>query len=347
MPQNKESKKTTIKTLAEDLNISFSTVAKALNHDPKIKKETIELVNRLAEERGYKPNYMAKGLKNNTSKTIGFILNDVENPSLAYVFKRISVKMAKYDYSTLICDSQYDASVERKNILSILSRTADAIVIFLVSNDTQNLALLNEVAERVIILGDSSHPQFSCVAIDYELGGYLSAIEMLEKGHREYVVFAEPEEFPASAQYLKGIRKAFSEYGLSLDNDRIFFTSASIDNGCNLFLELWDPELKKMKIPFTGVLTFCDSMAHGVYKACKILKLSIPDDISVIGYDDNPLSAYSNPPLTTVYLPKERLLDSCYEILVSKLLHGATGAMRYFLEPHLVKRESVRNLNER
>lgn len=340
-----KAKPVTIKTLAEDLNISFSTVAKALNYDPKIKRETIELVNRRAKELGYRPNFMAKGLKGSSTKSIGFILNDVENPALAYIFKRISIKLGEHGYSTLICDSQYSADIERRNILSIISKSTDAIVIFLVSNDTGNIALLNEFSDKIILLGDSgNYPQFSCVAVNYELGGYLSAKELLQNGHHECVVFAEPKDFPASTQYLSGIRKAYHEFGLTLNEEHIFFTPPSIDNGCSNFINLWDLETKKTRFPFTGVLTFCDSLAHGVYKACKMLNLSIPNDISVIGFDDNPLSAYSDPPLTTIYLPKEQMLEKCNEILEHKLFKSQQTPMRFFLEPHLIARESVKHL---
>lgn len=337
--------KVTIKTLAEDLNVSFSTVAKALNYDPKVKAETIELVNRRAKELGYRPNFMAKGLKNCSSKCIGFILNDVENPALAYIFKRVSVHMEKFDYSTLICDSQYDATVEHRNILSVLSKSLDALIVFLVSSDSSNIALLNEFADKVILLGDcGDYPQFSCVAINYELGGYLSAKEMLQNGHHDCVVFSEPSTFPASQQYLIGIRRAYDEFNLTLDDNRIFYSSPSIDNGCNSFMNLWDPNQKCTRIPFTGVLTFCDSLAHGVYKACKMLGLSVPDDISVIGFDDNPLSVYSDPPLTTIYLPKERMLECCINILEAKLLKENRAPIKYYIDPHLVIRESVKNL---
>lgn len=338
-------KKVTIKTIAEDLGLSFSTVAKALNYDPKIKKETIELVNKHAKELGYQPNLMAKGLRGSSTKSIGFILNDVENPALAYIFKRISVKMGALGYTTLICDSQYDAEIEHRNILSVISKAADAVIIFPVSCDSSNINLLKEIKEKVILLGDcGEYPYFNCVAVDYALGGYLSAKEMLSHGHTDLVVFAEPKNFPASSLYLQGIGRAYEEFGLTLTDDRIFYTPPSIDNGCSNFMNLWDAQAKTLRIPFTGVLCFCDSLAHGVYKACNMLKLSIPDDISVIGYDDNQLSAYSNPPLTTIYLPKEKMLEKCIDILDSMLEGRNKDPMRYFIDPHLITRESVRNL---
>lgn len=339
------SKKVTIKTIAQDLGISFSTVAKALNHDPKIKKETADLVNKRAQELGYRPNLMARGLRGSSTKSIGFILNDVENPSLAYIFKRISIKMGELGYTTLICDSQYNATIERRNILSVLSKGADTLILFPVSSEKNNIDLLNEIKEKVILIGNGmEYPQFHCVAIDYALGGYLSAKEMLSHGHKDLVIFTEPDDFPASRLYLEGIKKAYKEFNLFLSDDRIFYSAASIDHGCSNFLNMWDYQQEKLRIPCTGVLCFCDSLAHGVYKACNMLNLSIPDDISVIGYDDNQLSAYSNPPLTTIYLPKEKILEKCSDILDDILAGSVNESMRYVLDPHLIVRDSVRYL---
>lgn len=338
-------KKVTIKTIAADLGLSFSTVAKALNHDPKIKKETMELVLHRAKEMGYQPNLMAKALRGSSTKSIGIILNDIENPSLAYIFKRISIKMGALGYTTLICDSQYDTDIERRNILSVISKAADLIIISPVSDDGSNIDLLTEIKDKVIILGDgAAYPEFHCVAVDYALGGYLSAKEILSHGHRNLLILTEPKSFPASNLYMQGIQRAYEEYKLSLPPERILYSPASIEMGYEQFMKSWDKTAGKLRILVTGVLCFCDSLAHGVYKACNELGLSIPDDISVIGYDDNPLSAYSNPPLTSIYLPKEEMLQKCCEILdaiLNETKEKEPSALHFMTEPYLVVRNSI------
>ena len=154
--------------------------------------------------------------------------------------------MGTLGYTTLICDSQYDAQIERRNILSVLSRAADILIIFPVSDNSINMNLLKEAKDKVILLGDcSEYPGFNCVAVDYTLGGYLAAKEMLSHGHTDLVIFGEPKTFPASQRYIEGIRRAYDEFGLTLSDDRVFFTPPSIDNGCSNFMNFWDEEKKE------------------------------------------------------------------------------------------------------
>ncbi len=302
---------------------------------PKVKQETRELVLNRAKEMGYKPNNLAKGLRGTFTHTVGIILNDVENPAMNYVFKRISVEMSKFGYSTLVSDSLYDEAVERRNIETVLSHFPECVILFPVSASEKNLSLFDSKKDSLIVIGDAAPADISSVSIDYALGGYLSAKALLEKGHRDIAVFAEPESFPISNKYIEGIRKAFSEFGAVLDDEAVFHMEPSIDNGCKMFIDLQEQKGRGRQI--TGILCFCDSIAHGVYRACHIAGLSIPGDISVIGFDDNPLSAYSNPPLTTVYLPKERLLECCLEILNVKLSQSNSGASKYIITPHWSK----------
>ena len=340
-------KTVTIKTIAESLGISFSTVSKALNDDPNIKKETRERVRARADELGYEPNYMAKSLRAESTNTIGIIVNDVENPAIAFILKRISVQMARKDYSTLICDSQYDRDVEERNIRSVLSRKPDSLIIFPVSSLEGRQDIFGNYRDKVIVLGDSRNRSLSSVSVDYGYGGYLSAKQLLENGHRDFLVFAEPSSFPISNDYIDGIRRCCAEYGVDLPDERVFHSEPSIDNGFRLFMSLWDEEKKQFRLPFTGILCFCDTLAHGAYRGCNSLGLSIPDDVSIIGFDDNPLSAYSDPPLTTIYLPKEKMLESCLEILDSKLTSRDSATERYFIQPYLVSRKSVKNRKEK
>jgi LacI family transcriptional regulator len=341
----KATESVTIKSIARDLGLSFSTVAKALNNNPSVKEETRRLVLARADEMGYSPNMLARGLRSKSTKTIGVVFNDIENPVLAYIFKNISIDMAKHGYSTLICDSQFDEEIERSNILSVLSRMPDAVIFFPATVSPKNFDLFSGMMNQVIVL-DAYSPNSDChfVDVDYNYGGYLSACELLSKGHRDILVITEPLEFPISNQYVAGIRKAFQEYNVPFNENLVKFAHASISNGYSTVMSLWDNQKRAFTETFTAVMNFDDNLAHGVYKAVAQFGLSVPDDISVIGFDDNPLSIFSNPPLTTVYLPKEKIANSCIEILHNIILEGKTNKTIYSLSPHLVCRGSVKEV---
>ena len=144
----------------------------------------------------------------------------------------------------------------------------------------------------------------------------MAACEMLSKGHRDCLVITTPLTIPISSQFVIGIKRSFEEYGVPFHDNMIKDTcNSSIMGGFQIMNELWDHELGCFSVPFTGVLTFDDTLAHGVYKAASQFGLRVPEDISVIGFDDNPLSAFSMPPLTTIHLPREKMAESCISIL--------------------------------
>lgn len=347
MPRNLESggKNVTIKSIAEEMGISFSTVSKALNNSEFVKEETRHAVLEKAREMGYAPNMMARGLRNKTTKTIGAIFNDVENTVWTHMFKNISIEMAKYSYTTLIGDGQFDETIERSGILSFLSRLPDFVILSPATAKTENLSLFSGMMDRLIVLGQQI-PDINChyVDVDYAVGGYLSACELLQNGHRHNIIFTVPPEFPISGQYVQGIRRAYKEYGVPFDEERLIYMHTSIDNGCRAIMELWDESRGEFRIPFTGVMTFCDLMAHGIYKGIMRLGKRIPEDISIIGHDDNPLSEFSMPPLTTVHLPTEKMTESCLVIMKSVLLENNRKICHYFLEPSFIRRGSVRQM---
>lgn len=336
-------KKVTVKTIAEDMGISFATVSKALNNSSLVKEETRLAVLKRAHEMGYSPNMMAKGLRSKTTKTIGAIFNDIENVVWVHIFKEISIEMAKFGYTTLIGDGQFSDSVESAAIQSFLSRLPDFIILSPATASTVNLSLLSKMMNRVIILGRRI-PGIDCHYIDvnYEIGGYWSACELLKNGHRELLILAGDFALPISGQYVQGIRRAYAEYGVPFEEARLIGEHTSIQNGCDVIRSMWDATQNSFQIPFTGVLTFCDLMAHGVYKGLKELGKRIPDDISIVGFDDNPLSEFSTPALTTVHLPVTKMTDSCLAILKATLLEQSEDIREYTLEPAFRARESVR-----
>lgn len=337
------SKKVTIKSIAEELGVSFSTVSKSLNDSPAVKDETREMVIEKARSMGYSPNMLARGLRTKSTKTIAVIFNDVENPVLTYIFKTISIYMAKYGYTTLICDSQFSCQTERSTISTVLSRLPEAVIIAPATTSYNNIDLLLDSSSNIIVF-DENQRGVDCnfVDVDYEYGGYVSACELLSKGHRDILIITEPLDYPYSSYYVRGIRTAFSEYRVEFREDYIKFVHSSLESACSIVLSLWDAATHTFELPFSAAMCFGDNFALGVYKAAAQLGLSIPNDISVIGFDNNEVCEFANPPLTTVHLPRERMASSCIEILESGMEQEKRGKLTFSLSPHLVSRKSVK-----
>jgi len=334
--------KVTIKSIAEEMGISFSTVSKALNGDPRVKKETLERVLKKAIEMNYTPNQLARGLRSKETKTIAMILNDLDNQVHTMIVKQVSIALAAYGYTTLVCDSQFNEELERQNIIGVLSRMPAALIISPVGPGLDNLLLLSGMLEKTIVLDYVSEQlATNYVHLNHTRSGFLSAEAMLRVGHRRNLVLAGPAAFPASSSYIDGIRQAYAHYEVPFAEASLMHCIPSIEAGYEAVMA----HAQAQQLPFTGVIAFCDTLAYGVFKAAAKLQLHVPTDLSVIGYDDNPIAAFSSPPLTSIHVPRERIAQHCANILIEKVTGNYKRLCSYSLETTLSERASIHPLS--
>ena len=334
----KKPKRVTIKSIAEELGVSVSTVAQALNDNPNISKQTKERVRRKAKEMNYVRNYFAQNLRQNGSKTVAIIFNELDIPAYGEMVAMISADLAEHGYTTLISDSRYSEEGERNCIETVLTRMPEAILICLSNPESRNTQLLKPHLSNTLILGElDSSAEANTLVVGHRRAGYLSAQHMLSRGNRRNVVFCGPQEFQSSQLFMQGVQDAYDERGLTLCSDDVFWFKPSQQGAAKRFLSLW----KERSGELDGVICFCDSMAFGIYQAARQLNLTIPEDISVIGYDDNYLNSFTNPPLTSIHMPREQVAMSCSKFLLGRLLEEDRKLYTYVIEPYLVERSSV------
>lgn len=328
-------KKVTVKTIAKELGLSFSTVAKAINGDPSVKKSTREIVLRKCDQLGYTPSSAARSLRKQKSCTTTIIFNDLQNPILTKIFDTIALRLQP-EYTTNVCDSQFDLKMEKAHILSALASRSDLILIEPASLNDPNFKLLANSTDKTLLFGAKHDFPSSSIVIDYELGGYLAAREMLEHKRFDNAVFSTPAYFPSCAAFLRGIKKAYGEFGKIFDDSRFYAMDSSETPAFTKALELMQD---KDRMP-EGYITFCDVLAAGVYKAARKNGLSIPKDISVMGHDNYPLSDLLSPGLSTIDIPADTIADNCVT-LMKDILSGKVTNSNYFFRPTLIQRESV------
>ena len=328
----------TIKSIAERLGVSFSTVAKALNGDPLISAQTRELVEKTAKEMNYTRNAFASGLRQKSSHTVAIIINDLDIPAYGEMISFISGKLAEYGYTTLIADSKYSEEFERKSIRAMLAWKPEAIIVAPADPRGKNMDLISSVRTKALILGDPLNTSYNSVSIDHHHAGYMSAEKMIKSKVNSCLVFAGPEGYSSSDLYLAGIKKAYKDYNIPFKEDYIFRFKPDKQTAFRIFTDFWNES------PYAadGVICFCDSMAYGIYRAARELGLKIPNDISVIGYDDGPANEFTDPPLTTVRMPKDFIAEHCLEFITTHMKSNTSEAYIYKLKPLLSDRDSVK-----
>lgn len=334
----KQGEKVTIKSIAEELGVSFSTVAKALNDDPRISEQTKSMVKKKAQEMHYVRNYFAQSLRHQESYTIAIILSDIDIPVYAEMITRLSSDLSQHGYTTIVSAPQHGEEAERNCIQSVLSRMPKAIIISPASPSSKNVKLLEAVYSNTLILGEPcAEVNANYLSLGHRHAGYLNARHLLENGRQKNLIMCGPQEYESSKLFYQGIQDAYAEFGLTVDERLVSWFRPSEQAGCQRATEVWqaDPGC------FDGAVCFCDSLAFGVYRAARNLGLSVPKDISVVGYDDNPTNDFTSPPLTSIHQPKDLLTQYCMEFALKCLNNENTQPYTKQLQPVLANRGSV------
>lgn len=334
----KQGDKVTIKDIAEALGVSFSTVAKALNDDPRISDQTKAMVKKKAQEMHYVRNYFAHSLRHQESYTIAIILSDIDIPVYAEMITKLSSDLSQYGYTTIVSSPHYSEEAERNCIQSVLSRMPKAVILSPASPSSKNVKLLEALYPNTLILGEPCEEvKANFLALGHRHAGYLNAKHLLENGRQKNLIMCGLQAYESSVLFYQGVEDAYAELGLTIDESMVSWFRPSEDAGYRRFMEVWEANPGCID----GAVCFCDSLAFGVYRAARQLQLSIPEDVSVVGYDDNPTNDFTAPPLTSVHQPKDLLTQYCMEFALKCLKNEEAELQTWQLEPVLSQRCSV------
>lgn len=334
----KKGEKVTIKSIAEELGVSFSTVAKALNDDPRISEQTKRMVRQKAQEMHYVRNYFAQNLRHQGSDTVAIILSDIDIPVYAEMIAMLSSDLAKHGCTTIVSSPQNGEDAERNCIQSVLSRMPMAVIISPASPASQNIRLLEPLYSKTLILGKPCETvKANYLSLDHRRAGYLNARHLLENGRRKNLILCGPKEHESSVLFYEGVLDAYREFDLQVDENLVSWSRPSEAVAFARVKEIWEAAPGAID----GAVCFCDTLALGVYRAARNLRFSIPEDVSVVGYDDNPTNDFTAPPLTSIHQPKESLAQYCLEFAIACLQNENTELWTRYLQPELAARGSV------
>lgn len=329
-------KRTTIKDVAALAGVSFATVSRVLDDHPDISRETKEKVRAACAQLGYVPNSAARGLTGQSTHTIGVIVPDVSNPYFSDMATAIEQAAAAQGYRMLLSNSMRDARQELQAIEGFLCRRIDGILISPLSPETQ--AAHKDVLGDLpcVYIGTNYDGQCSYVAGDNYAGAYQATRYLLELGHRDLVFLGGRERSLTREQRAAGFRQALQEAGLTgrehcmsqdmADSGRQW----SYDAALRLFREKRLPD---------AVLAFSDIIALRVLEAAEACGARIPQDLSLVGYDNISFSSLPRVHLTTVSQKKRRQ----GRIAVAQLLAQIQGDRRrsvHLVQPELIVRST-------
>ncbi|GAA0177056.1 LacI family DNA-binding transcriptional regulator [Clostridium sediminicola] len=331
----------TIKDIAKHTGFSATTVSLVLNGKGKrISDKTKKVIFKAVKELDYRPNQLAVGLVKKRTKTIGLVISDIRNVFFSNLAKGVEDECRKNGWNLILCNTNDLHERDMEYIKVLADKGVDGILYAMSAdsnfeNASESLSLMDSIKIPYIMI-DRTVKEKSCnfVATDHFKGGYLATKHLIELGHKRIACVTGPLYLNDSEYRLEGYKKALNEEGISYDSSIIYEGDYTFDSG----KEAIDVLSEKC---ISAVFAFNDMSAYGVYTQLKKYNYSIPEDISLVGYDDIFFSELLDVPLTTVKQPIYKVGTIAADLIINKKKCDENNLKEIMLTPELIVREST------
>lgn len=337
------SRQYTIKDIAKSLNISASTVSRALRELPDVKPETMRAVKELAEKWNYQPNPIAQGLVKKRSYNIGVIIPDFMIHFYAEALSGIYNVANEAGYNVMVCQTNESYKNELKSLKSLVSSRVDGLLIA-ISIETGNFEHLNALnlkkTPMVVFNRVSDRIKASKVVFDDFKSGYKATRHLFDCGSRHIAHISGPDNLQLSNDRKAGYIKALESSGLTPDPDLVVACDFSIDDGKAAMEKILQTGKK-----IDGLFTVCDAAAYGAMSVLKNAGYTVPNDVSVIGFTNEPFAKLIEPSLSTISQPSFEIGETATHLLLKHIENKEEFVPETrLIETELIERNSSRRL---
>src|SRR5215216_3632232 len=327
----------TIREVAESAGVSYATVSHVINNTRVVTQETRQRVEAAMIALNYRPNALARSLRQGKTNTIGLVLPDSANPFFAEISRTIEDEAFKKGYSVFLCNTELDTQRELFYVDVLSKKQVDGIIFVAAGDQADSLDfLLRQNMPVVMIDRDLPNVQVDAVLTDHELGGFLATQHLIELGHTRIACIAGPSSITPSAERMTGYRNALEQAGLSYDERLILRGDYHAQSGMDS-----THSILKLEPRPTAIFAMNDLMALGALRAAAEAGYSVPKDLAVVGYDDLEIARFTNPPLTTISQPKKEIGAQAVYQLVDRMARKSHPPCRAVLPPQLIIRRST------
>ncbi|QAY68102.1 LacI family DNA-binding transcriptional regulator [Paenibacillus protaetiae] len=330
----------TIKDVAKAANVSVATVSRVLHNLAGYSDKTKQKVLQAVADLGYKPNAIARGLINKRTQTIGVLFPDVSSNFSSDILHGIEEVAHEHGFSVIVCNTAAEGK-RTLNYLQVLhEKQVDGIVFTSEMLKDEYYDAMKEMRVPVVLVNTHSQKHMlPYVKVDDCQAAYQATNFLIQSGHREIAMIAGTRwDMLAGAPRLDGYKRALEDNGIPFEESKVIYGDFRMDSGKKAM-----EQLLASKMPFTAVFAASDEMAIGAMNVAMAKGLRIPEDISLIGYDDLNISRMIFPPLTTIHQPLALMGRLASEKLIA-LIEGAEQVPSSIVNHQLVERKTVRRL---
>ncbi len=342
MAQN-ERRRVKLTDIAARTGFTVGTISKALQDKDGIAPETKKKIMQAAREIGYIANAQAGALRSGSSKTVAIIVSDIANPLFAIEIKFCVEALEHEGYQAIVMGTQERPEREVQAVISALSKNVDGVLLCPTQKSMEGINLLIQNDMPFVLMGrrfEDELPDADYVVCDDEKGGYLAGQHLAELGHKRILVITADRHISSSRERLTGFNRAMAEYGISVDPALVRLSDPSAHNASAIV-----DELLRDRTNFTAVFAFSDYIAWELIYALNQRGIRVPEDISVVGFDDVQSHMCFPPPLTTLHFPKRTITSTCVSMLLDRIAHTGEECKQIMLDTYLVVRETTRALS--
>jgi len=328
----------TIKDVALRAGVSVTTVSHVVNDTRHVSAKGRERVELAIRELGYVPNAMARSLKSNTTSTLGMLIPNSSNPYFAEIVRIVEDRCFGAGYTLVLCNTDDEPRRQSVYLQVLAERRIDGLIVVSTGDDDSLVTQLQGLRiPTVLVDREIADPSCDLVETAHMQGGLLAVRHLLSLGHKRIACIGGPVGLTPSEQRIEGWRMALAEAGTTPNADALLwrgaFTSQSGYEAMHAIL--------RTEHPPSAVFVCNDLMAIGALRAAHESGVHVPDELSIVGFDDIELSAYTSPPLTTVAQPKERIGALAVDMLLERVGGKRRDARKVVLQPELRVRAST------
>lgn len=328
----------TIKDVAALANVSVSTVSRALSGKVPVEESTRQRVMDAVEKLNYSPNVLAKGLKNGKTNIIALIIPDISNMIYPAVARGVEAEAKKHGYRVILCNTDEDERTEAEYIKQLREQSIDGFIIASAARNPKRIVEADKAGVPVILLFRELDCEVDQVLVENEKGAYEATKYLLERGCKKIAVVNGRQEIVLYKDRYKGYLRALKEAGISADESlTINLTIENEESGFNAVSSMLNNGIKP-----DAVFCTSDPIAWGAVRAAVNYGLNIPEDLSIIGFDNLEMSRVMQPSLTTVSQPYYKMGVLASAQLIEKIENKNHKKSKIFrMNTKLVIRETT------
>jgi DNA-binding LacI/PurR family transcriptional regulator len=331
-----------IKDVARVAGVSTATVSHVINNTRAVSEETRERVMRAIESCDYYPNSHARSLASGRSHTLGLLVSDISNPFFPELVKSIETVAFEKGYDIILSNTDYNDERTLNYVRRFIERKVAGVALMTSELDRELIDDLARCHVPVVFLDiGSAGVCMSNLLVDYGAGIEEAIRHLVSLGHRNIAYVGGPARLRSAAKRLEAFRQSMNCQLPGVSSPLIYEADFRMEGGRRAAREL----LNSSELP-TAVVVANDMMALGVMQECRERGLHVPNDISIVGFDDIAFAALSNPPLTTIRLPREELGRKAVDALLATIGDSDRQGVEINIPTHLVLRDSTGRARE-